>query len=291
MATQELEQNVCQQFGWSARYFVVNSEDQTRHKCWAVEIRMGLDHRKTFVSNDRSNDSVKCRKQGKKAAALVALEGLHDDLQKEMTKPIVYGLDGAVGHLMAGTSIWKSSDEIWNKFWKNPPNAVGVDTEGNALSPPVLVQVAADHFVILEAPNAANGLSRNLKRLFADDSIVKVFCDNRSQRDKTSLCLHVPVCMERDHVVDVEVLADKRMGEVAVARGLSKLVCLTMPELGVRIAKESGAQRLKDIGIFADIEQGHRPPLRSVHELTKRQQRYAALDAWCTLQVWKRLRE
>lgn len=73
---------------------------------------------------------------------------------------------------------------------------VGVDTEGNALSPPVLVQVATDHFVILEAPNALSGLSRNLKRLFADESILKVFCDCRSQRDKTFFGLRVPVCME-----------------------------------------------------------------------------------------------
>jgi hypothetical protein len=209
---------------------------------------------------------------------------LQDDVQNELRKPIVHGLDGAVGHLMGGTNTTReSSDEMWHDFWKNPPNAVGVDTEGNTLSPPVLVQVATDHFVILEAPNAVSGLSRNLKRLFADDSILKVFCDCRSQRYMTSLGLRVPVCMESDHVVDVEVLAEERIwARVAVPRGLSKLLSLTMPELGVRIAKESGARRLVDIGIYADIEQGRRPPLRGVCENSPRTSNgdAAALDAW-----------
>lgn len=85
MATQELEQNVCQQFGWSSRYFVVRSDDQMKNSCWAVEMRMGLERHKTFVSSVRSNNSNEYRKQGKKAAALVALEGLQDDIQRELT--------------------------------------------------------------------------------------------------------------------------------------------------------------------------------------------------------------
>lgn len=191
---------------------------------------------------------------------------------------------------MTGTSLCESSDEVWNKFWRNPPDVVGVDTEGNALTPPVLVQVATDDTVIFEAPNA-NGISTNLKRLLSDDSIVKVFCDSRSQRDKISLGLAVPVHMESGPVVDVEVLAEKCMGEVGSTRGLSKLLCLVMPELVFRIAKESEAKRLDDIRIFVDIEEGLRPPLRGVDELTKEQQRYAAMDAWCTLHIWRHLKE
>lgn len=298
LATQELENNVCRQFGWSARYFIVRSDDQTKDGCWAVKIKMGLDREKTFVSTDRSNDSNKYRKQGKKAAALVALEGLHDDIQRELIKPIV-GLKEAVGPLMAGTSlrVCESSDEVWNKFWRNPPDAVGIDTEGNALSPPVLVQIATDDKIILEAPNAS-GLSWNLVQLLFDDSIVKVFCDSRSQRDKKSLGLVpsvpglvLPLHTDNGPVVDIEVLADERMGAASVERGLSKLLALIMPELGVRVTKESGAKRLKDIEIFVDIEQGLRPPLRSIHEITKEQQNYAALDAWCTLQIWRQLKE
>jgi hypothetical protein len=94
-------------------------------------------------------------------------------------------------------------------------------------------------------------------------------------------------------VVDVEVLAEERIwARVAVPRGLSKLLSLTMPELGVRIAKESGATRLVDIGIYADIEQGRRPPLRGVCENSPRTSNVTPHSTLgCTLQVWKRLKE
>jgi hypothetical protein len=49
--------------------------------------------------------------------------------------------------------------------------------------------------------------------------------------------------------------------------------------------------RFKDVARFSMIEQGKAPPLKSIHDLKKKEQQYAALDAWCTLQAYKRLRE
>lgn len=255
---------------------------------WAVEVRMGLKDRRTFVSADRSDESIQGTKQGKKAASIVALEGLKDEIRREMEKPVVSGLEQAVGHLFEGTEIVESSEKVWQQFWKNVPDVVGVDTEGNMKSPPVLVQIATDGMVVLEAPRAG-GLSENLKRLLSDDTIVKVFCDNGSQRDKKSLGLAVPYDLGTGPIVDVEIIAANLMGPVTVCRGVSKMLALTMPELGCRIEKGSRSKRFKEVFKFTAIEQGFRPPLRGAPDLTEKEQRYAALDAWCTLQIWRRL--
>lgn len=281
---------ICQKFGWSARYFKSSDDtDAARNGCWAVEVSMGLGQQKTFISDDRSNDSIKCRKQGKKAAALVALEGLKEDIQREMEKPEVHGLPEAVREIFAGTRIVQSSPAVWRDFWMNPPDAVGVDTEGNLLTPPVLVQIAKDDQVILEMPNA-NGLSEDLKRLLGDSTIIKVLCDSPSRKDAISLGL---LAQDNDKkgndLVDLEDLAASRMGQVSVPRGLSNLLTLTMPELGVRIAKETAADRLNNVRTFTAIEQKYRPRLSGFLDLTPRERQYAAVDAWCTLQIWRRL--
>ena len=39
--------------------------------------------------------------------------------------------------------------------------------------------------------------------------------------------------------------------------------------------------------MFAAIDQGKHPPLRSLSELPLEAQRYATLDAWCTLRAWE----
>jgi len=290
---QEFGHGICRKYGWSARFFKISDDgpDVARRGCWAVEVCMGLGRQKTFISTDRSNDSIKYRKQGKKAAALVALEGLKEDVQREMNKPIVHGLDGAVRDLFAGTQIVESSPSVWNGFWKNPPDAVGVDTEGNSLTPPVLVQIATDDIVILEVPTS-DGLSANLQRLLKDDTIIKVLCDSSSRKDAISLGLPIQdYAAESSHnIVDLEKLASDRMGVVSSHRGLSNLLCLTMPELGVRICKESAVDRINNVATFTAIEQGYRPRLLGFHDLTPEERTYAAVDAWATLQIWRRLK-
>lgn len=284
MATQELEQSICQKFGWSARYFKICDKEDQNDGCWAVEVTTALDCRQTFVSNDKSSDTTKGRKTGKRAAAQVALEGLKPTVERELKKPIVRGLNAAMGYLFAETRIVESSPAIWREFWSNPPDAVGVDVEGNSLTPPVLVQIATDDLVILEIPSQV-GLSIDLQRLLDDESIIKVLCDCPSRRDANSLGLPV-----RPDIVDLEVLASSQMGKTNVPRGLSNLLCLTIPVLaGIRISKANGSKRLKDIGTFTSIEQGVRPRLGRMQDLTRKEIRYAALDAWCTLQIYRHL--
>lgn len=53
---------------------------------------------------------------------------------------------------------------------------------------------------------------------------------------------------------------------------------------GYRIVKDSS---FGPVAIFAAIDQGKHPPLRSLSELPLEAQRYATLDAWCTLRAWE----
>jgi hypothetical protein len=282
MAMQELEQSVCQRYGWSAQFFVVatTSSSAVAPECWAVRVHRGLLDQPNTFSTDICD-----MKLGKAAAAKLALDGLRADIQREQAKPTVISLQDAVGHLFHARIV-TSSDVVWTEFWKNPPTVVGIDTEGNSCIPPLLLQIATEDLVILETP--ISGLSENVQRLLSDDTIVKVFCENGAHRDKRSLGLCVPDDMVTGPVVDLEYLAAECMGHVKVPRGIGKLVALTMPEVRVRIDKK--AKRLGAIGTFTAIEQGFRKPLRGVHDLSLIEQRYAALDAWCTLQIWIRLK-
>jgi hypothetical protein len=63
---------------------------------------------------------------------------------------------------------------------------------------------------------------------------------------------------------------------------------LFVSRVGYRIAKDSS---FGPVAIFAAIDQGKRPPLRSLSELPLEAQRYAALDAWCTLRAWEGWRQ
>ncbi len=69
----------------------------------------------------------------------------------------------------------------------------------------------------------------DLRRVLADDTIVKVFCDNFSHHDKTSLGLPTPSDMTTGPIVDLEFLAAKLMGATKVARGLPRIVSRAMP--------------------------------------------------------------
>jgi len=144
-------------------------------------------------------------------------------------------------------------------------------------------------------------LSYNLRRLLADDTITKVFCDNFSHGDKKSLGVYyVPDAttatgsatanatdddnqqqqqqrqrrkpFSEGPVVDLEVLAAELLGETKVPRGLSKILTLLDVPPGLskdnvlRIGKPSGKAkrgngRLKDVGRYALIEQGKAKPL------------------------------
>lgn len=275
MATQELEQGICHRFGWSAHF------ELSEGGVWVVTVMVGLYERRLFVSDDASPDTKLGAKQGKRAAAELALAGLQDAVQRELDKP-EKSLKDAVHHLFDGTFITTS----WDQFWKNPPTVVGIDIEGNLNSPPVLVQIATEKYVILEAPRQE--LSHNLQRLIADDGITKVFCDGTS-RDKKSLGIENPVDMTIGPVVDIEAVATKHMGPVKVARGLARILASVMPELHFRVQKQTNSVKIKDIGRFAKIEQGHAEPLQGIRDLTDEEQHHAAVDAWCTLLAWKQL--
>jgi hypothetical protein len=174
---------------------------------------------------------------------------------------------------------------------------VGIDAEGNGISPPVLVQIATLEYVILETPRKS--LSPDLKRLLRDINITKVFCDNFAHKDKR--CLGLPVLSSNDTeaytkppILDLESLSMQLLGPVKSARGLGRIVALFIPELNVRIEKPKNATggmkaRFSNVAKFALIEQGKRKPLRGLSDLTTGEQEYAALDAWCTLMVYERI--
>lgn len=294
MATQELEQGICQKYGWSAHYFKVNHDSAltaAQRECWAVEVSLGMDCKRTFISNDKSTDSRKGRKQGRNAAARIALEGLQQDVQRQEEKPVVSSLCEAVSNLFSHVQIKESADNaVWQDFWRNPPKAVGIDTEGNSLTPPVLIQVATNDIVILECPAPSAGLSTNLQRLLNDASILKVLCDSPSQKDAKSLGISFCDNNPRADIENLEQVASNRMGPTSVPRGLSNLLTLVIPELNVRIAKESAKERLNHVRTFTAVEQGYRPrPHHVFRDLTPQERRYAAVDAWCTLLIWQRL--
>jgi hypothetical protein len=93
-------------------------------------------------------------------------------------------------------------------------------------------------------------------------------------------------------IIDLEVLFAHLFGSSKVARGLSKIISMAIPELNVRIVKPRNTnQRFKNIGRFALIEQGKARPLRGVYDLSEREQQYCALDSWCTLQAYLKIKE
>jgi hypothetical protein len=286
--TQELQQKVCQRFGWS---LVFTKLDDGK---WQAEIITGLgEHQKhTYVTEESFEED----KHGKSAVSAIALHGLTEEIVTWEALPI-RELTQVFSAILAHLPILDSKDpRTWERFWSAPPKAVGIDAEGNGISPPVLVQIATLDFVILETPRKT--LSRDLKRLLGDDSITKVFCDNFSHKDKQ--CLGLPVlpntagAYTKPPIVDLESLSMQILGPVKTARGLGRIAALSMPELNVRIEKPKNATggmkaRFSNIAKFALIEQGKMKPLRGLGDLTTGEQEYAALDAWCTLKVYERL--
>lgn len=278
--TQELNQKVLQRYGWSAEF----SQNDKRE--WVCCIRTDLNNKMVplVFRSDNTDANVK---KGTAAASAVALKGLRQEIARQEAKPIKESLSDV---FCDPITIYESNEENWAYFWSHKPVAVGIDVEGNQISPPVLVQVSTDDYTILEAPEKR--ISQNLARLLADQSIVKVFCDNLEHKDKKCLGIsNIPSDLTVGHLVDLEALANKFMGKVAVARGLTRIVTLTMPDTDRQVLIRKPKQRFKDIGRFSWIEQGKAPPLRSIWELSDKEQQYAALDAWCTLQAYKRFQE
>ena len=240
----------------------------------------------------------------------------------------------------------------WDYFWSHPPNVVGIDTEGNNGTPPILVQIAVmeknqnknspttTFYCIIEAPKQKSHprnttqsntttsvatISANLKRLLDDTSIVKVFCDNFAHKDKVSLGIHVASSTTSDttsdqsprmnvygfqsepkisSIVDLESIMSDMYGPVKVARGLSRIVALTIAPT-IQICKSSNATnksngtttsntasagRWKNIKKFALIEQGKIKPITNIYrDLSPIDLQYAACDAYATLLVYNYL--
>lgn len=276
--TQQFQQQVIQKYGWCANY------DTDENGYWFVDVVVGFnDARYHFQST--STDP----KKGKEVVSSLALETLAKHIAIEEAKPV-----------LQLTQVFKDpiriydskKDGTWEMFWENKPAVVGIDAEGNQKSPPVLVQISTDEYTILEVPR--RGISSNLERLLDDDSILKVFCDNFSNRDKKCLGIHVSkdTDLTKPPIIDIEILFGSISGRVKVPRGLSRLVTMSMPELNVRLVKPPQTKsKMKNIGRFAMIEQGKAQPLNSIHELSKKEKQYAALDSWCTLQAYRRIKE
>ncbi|CAB9515071.1 expressed unknown protein [Seminavis robusta] len=316
--TQEFTQMACHKYGWSARFAKESVEDGRDDKTlWVAHVIVGLHDERRFVSDDHESpdDTPVGTKKGIASASRAALEGLAQELavrgsmpRMELTQVFPLYPPAAAGqnqrhHQKPRFFIKGSSQRNWDEFiWKKQPQPkiVGVDCEGNQSYPPVLVQVATDDCVILEITSMnGNQLSHNMQRLLADNSIRKVFCDNFSHHDKKSLgLLHAHndnTNNNKDYstgpIVDLEVLASHPLGPVKVPRGLSRIITLVMPELGVVVGKPPNktGKRMKDVGRFTMIEQGKAPPITSLRDLSHKEKFYAAMDAWATLQAYKRL--
>jgi hypothetical protein len=218
---QQLDQGICQQLGWSRRYF----QDEATNR-WAVEVRTGVGaeglHRFTSDCDQAGKEGAK---QGEAAAAALAVSGLDPIVQCHMAKPAV-SMDAAFGaqfDAAARVVEPQSGDGGWGVFWQQNPRVVGIDVEGNSSMPPVLVQVATRSLVVLEAPRGGGrggragsggdsadplaGLSPDLRRLLDDRTILKVMCEGSSGADKRSLGL-----TSRSDIVDLEDVATELAG-------------------------------------------------------------------------------
>ena len=290
-ATQDLQQKVCQKYGWSYHY----DTDENGHFFVDIVVGININNRYRFISTTTATTQSLTKKQIKEeteTVSYIALQALAQQIAIEESKKRCQLSEVFFNRIQIYDS---SKSNIWSLFFKNPPQVVGIDTEGNQVSPPVLVQISTLEYTILEAPQNKK-LSTNLQRVLQDNNITKVFCDNFSHADKISLGIKLPIDITsgftQPPIIDIEVLFANLCGSTKVPRGLSKIISMCMPELNVRISKPPGMnQRMKNIGRFSLIEQGKAKPLRGVDDLSEREQQYCALDSWCTLQAYLRMKE
>lgn len=292
---QVLQQKICQNFGWSCIFdYEEVSEDCHR---WCVNVIVGLNEndKRHFeaVKTTRKDDS----KVGMADAASVAIRGLEDEIKRQDAKQVV-DLNQVFCTCKQIPDVYDSTRENWDYFWQHKPEVVGIDIEGNQRCPPVLVQISTDDYAILEVPLKNKGISADLAKLLADESIIKVFCDNNSHKDKKSLGLDGSSFndLSNGHIIDLEAMAMKVLGPVQVCRGLTRILTLCMQELNVLIRKSARGKggsktRFSEVQRFSLIEQGKAPELRGLGDLTVGEQQYAALDAWSTLYAYKRIKQ
>ena len=289
---QELEQGICGQHGWSSSYF------QAPSSRWCVEVRWGVGPRngRVFVSDDVSDGASKAGvKKGHAAAAAVAIEGLRDIVYAANSKP-TRSIEEAFGPWFDHTCFVMSGPPAWAKLWEINPTEVFVDVEGNQVTPPVLVQVCVSFHVssfgdeqhdislcLLEMPNIL-GLSDDMRRLLGDPKITKVFCDGTSGADRRSLGID-----DSDNYVDLEDIASSLVGATGVRRGLARIMNLAWPNPAVRVTKDTRDK--ESVLFFAAIEQGKKPRLKELNDIPERIERYAAMDAWCTMMAYRGLRQ
>ena len=283
---QELEQGICGQHGWSSSYF------QAPSSRWCVEVRWGVGPRngRVFVSDDVSDGASKAGvKKGHAAAAAVAIEGLRDIVYAANSKP-TRSIEEAFGPWFDHSCLVMSGPEGWAKLWEINPTEVFVDVDGNQVTPPVLVQVCVPFtssnlvgsFCLLEIPNV-HGLSDDMRRLLGDPKITKVFCDGTSGADRRSLGID-----DSDNYVDLEDIASSLVGATGVRRGLARIMNLAWPNR-LRVTKDTRDK--ESVLFFAAIEQGKKPRLKELNDIPERIERYAAMDAWCTMMAYRGLRQ
>lgn len=286
---QVLSQSVCHRYGWSATFLQQQQEqqEQEHHEVvWTCTVQTGWTERWTFTATTAENT--------KAAVAQMALDGLQERITAEEQKPLRELVDVVAQNI----TIYESNEENWAYVWEHSkPRVVGIDTEGNLVAPPILVQVAIEDYVILEVPSVDGGLSRHLQRLLNDNSIVKVFCDNYSHKDKKSLGIagsdDKGMKWDTPPIIDLESLAATTFGPVTVARGLGRIMNLMEMYHDVRIGKPkvAGTTHRNHIGRFVWMEQGKAPRITSVNELTNQERYYAAIDAMCTLWAYELMME
>jgi len=213
----------------------------------------------------------KAAKEGTKAVAEVAVAALSGEVKRLQAQPSVSveslfetGFEGRGGRIVEATP------PAWIEFHDQlaTGRVVAIDAEGIFSTPPKMVQIATADLILIELPEARGSLSPELEALLWDESVTKVFCDSTSQ-DKT--CLGLPTsAKEGPNVIELENLTDEHYGPGGAPRGLVK--CLLIAT-GRRVTKDKGGwEWFETCGRLERLE-----------DVPKREQRYAAMDAWFTL--------
>lgn len=304
---QHFTQQVLQKYGWGCDVIkedvsnnvgtttATTDTDQSlsRSPQWKIRVTVAWNDVREFELGGRGQEAVTAGLDEKQVLNLLykeAVEGVQQEIEKQEAKPL-HELKDAFPVAM---DIYASNRENWDYFWSHKPLEVGIDVEGNQIIPPVLVQISTTEYCILEVPQKGKGISKDLQRLLKDETIVKVFCDNFAHKDKKSLGITDYGPTQRTDMVELETAVSHFLGPSKSARGLARLVNLTMPELNMRVGKPKRTDtksRFKNIGRFALIEQGKLPPLKSLQSLSYQEQQYAALDAYVTLLVYHKILE
>jgi len=159
----------------------------------------------------------------------------------------------------------------WDTFWQDKPRHVGIDAEGTHLSPPLLVQVAwGSNSVLLET---GGKLSFNMRKLLADESIVKIFF-GPPQNENFPAQTILASCFDVQRAI-----ADR-------GDDPKQLPSLTTAAERLRVF---GSDTIKKNLTLRKMF--HRFRTRPTHQawLNHNIQLYSAADAWCTLRLYQAL--